>query len=249
MGPLLGSLVNLQSIELELRRTKQKLKKNRQVVLAQDQRITQLQAALKAKQEEIKLTQLQHHKLEMDLKIRDTEIAKLRLQLNTAKTNKEYSIILTKINTDKADKSKLEEQILGFMSSIEADQKGCKDIQQKIDEETRNLDEVKRDAAEKEISIQHDFERLTQQREEAAGQVPEKERRVFERLSDRFEGEVLAEIDQNGGKRNERVCGGCFMSITLETVNALMTRDELVMCPNCGRILVLDIKPQQQPAS
>jgi len=35
------------------------------------------------------------------------------------------------------------------------------------------------------------------------------------------------------------ICGGCFMGITAECVNLLMTKDDIIRCPNCTRILFL----------
>ena len=41
-------------------------------------------------------------------------------------------------------------------------------------------------------------------------------------------------------KRDEFICGGCNMAVTLETVNSLRTRDEVVQCNICGRILFFE---------
>ena len=49
----------------------------------------------------------------------------------------------------------------------------------------------------------------------------------------------MADVQKPHPKRDEFVCGGCHMTITAEAVNALMTRDELQTCNNCGRILYL----------
>jgi uncharacterized protein len=46
-------------------------------------------------------------------------------------------------------------------------------------------------------------------------------------------------VDQQEGKSGAFSCGGCFMGITAESVNMLMTRDEVIRCANCTRILVL----------
>jgi predicted nucleic acid-binding Zn-ribbon protein len=53
----------------------------------------------------------------------------------------------------------------------------------------------------------------------------------------RKESEKLAK--QYEGKKGPYSCGGCFMGITAESVNLLMTKDDIIRCPNCTRILVL----------
>ncbi|MHC4097936.1 MAG: C4-type zinc ribbon domain-containing protein [Planctomycetota bacterium] len=55
-----------------------------------------------------------------------------------------------------------------------------------------------------------------------------------------YDGEALAVVDrQQEGKTEAYTCGGCFMGITAESVNLLMTKDDIIRCPNCTRILVL----------
>jgi len=46
-------------------------------------------------------------------------------------------------------------------------------------------------------------------------------------------------IAKQGCKKVASSCGGCFMGITSECVNLLMTKDDIIRCPNCTRILVL----------
>ncbi len=249
MGPLLHSLVNLQTIEVQLRAVEQRLRKNQQSVRKQEHRIEQLQASLLAKREEIKMTRLQSSKLELDLKSRDEEIGKLRVALNAAKTNKDYSAILTRINVDKADNAKLEDQILRLMTHVDGDQNTCREMESQIQTETQKLEEIRKQVDQRNQEIEAELNHLRSDYQKACGAVPAKELTIFKRLAERFDGEVLAEVNQPDTRRPDRQCGGCFMTIPLEVANALMSRDELIMCPSCGRILVLDKNPMQQPAS
>jgi len=233
-------LVDLQAIEIGLRRAKARLSKGEQTVKRQERRIAQLEAGLKAKRDEIRLTRLQSQRLELELKTKEDEIAKLRVALNTTKTNKDYSAILTRMNTDKAKKSKLEDQVLALMTQVDNDQAACREIEQEIEVQKQRLTEIQQQVAEKHKVIQKEIDELSVQHAQAMAEVPPKEQALFERLADRFEGEVLARIVETNGRRKEHSCGGCYMSIPLERVNALMTRDEVVICSSCGRILMLD---------
>ena len=249
MGPILSSLVTLQGVEGELRKTQKNLKKIQQVVLRQQHLITQLQNALIAKRNEIKLTRMQHDRLELELRTREDEITKSRIVLNQARTNKDYSAILTRINTQKADKSKLEDQILSLMGQIDTDQSALREIETKINVEQQKLDELERQSQEKQQAAQKSLDDLLKQRQEASIHVPGEQRDLFERLAERYDGEVLAQVERSENRRSEQTCGGCFMSIPLEIVNALMSRDDVQVCANCGRILVLDMNPKQQPTA
>ena len=193
------------------------------------------------------LTRLQSSKLELELKIEDDEIAKMRVALNSAKTNKEYSAILTRLNTDKADKSKLEEQILTLMNQIEADQKECRESRAAMEQDQEKLEGIRGECEARQAKIQADIDSLTIHYDQAAGEVPAKEREMFTRLASRFDGEVMVEITKSS-RKDEQTCGGCYMSIPLEYVNALMTKDEVVVCPSCGRFLALDLNPAELTA-
>ena len=74
MGPTLTALVNLQVIENQLRKARKKQKKGQQAKEKQQLHINQLEAALAAKREEIKLTRLQSSKLELELKAKDDQV-------------------------------------------------------------------------------------------------------------------------------------------------------------------------------
>ena len=241
MGPILNSLVDLQKIEIDLRKARTKLQRGRQRIKAQQQRIEQLNAAVKAKEEESKLAKLQYAKLELELRTDESEIAKLRLALNTAKTNKDYSAILTQINTDKADKAKLEDQLLQLLTQIETDQADKRELIQNLEVEDQKLAEISEQVAEKTATVQIDVDQLEAQYKTAAAHVPPTEQSLFKRLADRFDGAVLAEVSQMNGVRKEYSCGGCYMSVPLESVNSLMSKDDVLTCSNCGRILVLEM--------
>ena len=240
MGPMLKSLVELQRIEIELRRTRKKLDRGQKRIDAQKQKIQQLKSALAAKKEEIKLTQVQYNELDVELKTDDAKIAKLRTALNAAKTNKDYSAILTQINTDKADKSKLEEQLLAMLGQIETEQGACRDIEDMIAKETGLLEEIAQQVQEKAQAVQDTLEEQIKQHQQALEAVPADTADLFMRLSERFDGEVLAELAKRDGAKGDFTCGGCYMKMPLERVNTLMCKDEIVICPTCGRIMILE---------
>ena len=182
MGPILCSLIKLQRTEQKLRGTNAILKRTQKAVEQQEQNLNQLRMALSAKQEEIKLTRLQSSKFELELKSGEDEIAKLRVVLNTAKTNREYSAILSRMNTDKADKSKLEDQILALMGQVDEDQTSCKEIKSDIERDEQQLVEFHKESEQKQAKIQAEIDQLMVDYREACDGVPERERRIFSRL-------------------------------------------------------------------
>jgi predicted nucleic acid-binding Zn-ribbon protein len=239
MGPVLNALIKLQSVENQLRAAKAKLARCRRNVIIQENHVRSLQNAYEAKKEEIQLTKLQSDRLELELRTRDEEIAKLRAHLNAAKTNKEYAAVLTQLNTTKADNSKIETQILELLKDIETDQAESENILNQINEGKQKLEQIRKEA--EVMTAKHEAEIAEIQNEwsKMAQEIPAEPLQIFKRVAETYDGEALAVIEKQEGKTEAYSCGGCFMGITAESVNLLLSKDDIIRCPSCTRILVL----------
>ena len=245
MGPILNGLIRLQSVENRLRAAKAKLARSRRSVIIQENQVRSLQNALEAKKEELLLTKVQSDRLELELKTRDEEVNKLRAALNTAKSNKEYAAVLTQLNTTRADNAKIENQILDLMKAMETDEAECESIRGQIEEQKQQLEQTRKavdvSAAEHEAEIAG----IQKEWDDVAKTIPPEPLKVFNRVAETYDGEAVAQVAGQEDKQGVFSCGGCFMGITAESVNLLMTRDEIIRCPNCTRILVLSSSQMQ----
>ncbi len=239
MGPVLNGLLKLQSVENRLRAEKSKLTRCRRNVVIQENLIRSLQNALEAKKEEVQLTKVQFDRLELELKSKDETIARLRTSLNSAKTNKEYAAVLTQLNTTKADNSKIETQSLELLKDIEADENEFKDIQKQIDEQKETLEKTRKESEILANKYQAEIDKIQEEWDQAAQIIPKNTLETFKRVAETYDGQAVVLIEQQGNKKGPYSCGGCFMGITAESVNLLMTKDDIIRCPNCTRILVL----------
>lgn len=238
MGPVLQGLIKLQSIENRLRAAKSKLTRCRRQVIFQENQIRTLQNQFDAKKEEIRLTKVQSDRLELELRSRDDEIAKLRAALNQAKSNKEYSAILTQMNTTKADNSKIETQVLELMKNIETDEAFCEQLKSQITEQKEKLEVIRKESDAKAVDFETEVQAIQTEWDQAAKELPDKALDVFKRVCENYDGEALAVAEKADGS-DTYSCGGCFMGLRLEIVNTLLTKDDIIRCPNCTRIVVL----------
>ncbi len=239
MGPVLDGLVKLQSVENRLRAEKAKLSRCRRNVVIQENLIRSLQNALEAKKEEIQLSRVQFDRLELELKSRDETIGKLRASLNIAKTNKEYAAVLTQLNTTKADNSKIEAQSLELLKDMEVDEAECKDIQGQIDEQKETLEQTRKESETLAGKYQVEIDKIQAEWDQVAQAIPVDALDTFKRVAETYDGQAVTTIEQQESGKGAYSCGGCFMAITAESVNMLMTKDDIIRCPNCTRILVL----------
>ena len=239
MGPVLDGLIKLQSVENRLRVVKGKLTRCRRSVIIQENQVRTLQNSLKAKKEEIQLEKVQSDRLELELNSREGEITKLRASLNSAKTNKEYSALLTQLNTTKADSSKIEDQTLDLLKNIEADEDECSEIKEQIEQQKQKLEQIRKESETSAEKYQKEINQVEDEWKQVAKSILAGNLEIFQRVAETYDGEAIAVVEEHGGNNKTYICGGCFMGITAESVNLLLTKDEIFRCPNCTRILVL----------
>jgi len=240
MGATLDALHRLQDVELQIAEVRGVLDAKARAVKKQEARLSELDSRIAAAQSALRGQQVEADRLDLDVKSREAEIAKLRQALNAAKTNKEYSAILTQLNTNKADNSKFEERVLAMLTEIDVRKKELAAMQEQRQVEAAKLAELQAAVRATEEQTRGRLAHLTAQRAEAAAKVPPKALESFDRVARRNEGRALARVVRTNPKRAEYACEGCNMAITIEQVNAIMSRDEAVTCNICGCILFLE---------
>jgi predicted nucleic acid-binding Zn-ribbon protein len=241
MGATLDALCRLQEVELQISEIQKKIDRKQGVVKRQEQRIADHEAKMRAWQTAIRTDQMEADRFDLEVKANEGQIAKLRQALNNAKTNKEYSAILTQLNTTKADNSKVEEKVLAIFKQIEGKRKELAALQAERDKETIKLQEAKAALRDIEEKSGDKLAQLARDRDAAASAVPGKALDTFNRVARKLDGEAMAQVIRTHPKREEYACQGCNMSITIEQVNNILSRDDAVLCNTCGRILYYEL--------
>ena len=240
MAKMLEALLRLQSVETQLSTVRGRLRGRKNAVLAQQAKLDQLAANHTALHGKYLSRRKDGDRAALDLKTREEQVARLRMSLNAAKTNKEYAAVLTQINTLKADNAKLEEEALRILQDADTIKAQTDEVAKQSESEKARLAEVQRTSTEEVTRLTAMLEELKAKRNEAAHEVPAQALAVFNRIGGNYDGDAMAAIETQGQKPpHEFICGGCYMSLTAEHVNALRTKDEIRTCDNCGRILYL----------
>ncbi len=240
MGATLDALRELQEIELQIVDIRRQVARKETLVAGQTTKVRGAQQQLDAEKTELRKAQAEIDALDLDLKSRTAAINKLREQLNSVRTNKEYAAILAQLNNEKAEASRVETRALELMGKLETRKKA---MSERLDAErgqASRLDELKAEVASAQATFATRLANLDARRVAAAAKLAPELRGMFDRLSERYDGEVLAAIMRTNPRRHEYLCNGCNMSLSAETANACMTRDEVITCRNCGRILTIE---------
>jgi len=246
MGPILSSLFKLQEIEHDLAHVRRRLRSKETAVRVVQQKIDQLVTQQAELAEGAKQQQSQIDQIDLERASREEQIQHLRVALNRAKTNKEYAAILTQINSYKADNAKLEEQILKIMEGADGDRSELEKVAAQIEAEQKRKDQAAEANAEEVGKLNEMLAELQAKRDAAAQDVPPDVLQAFDRIAGNRDGEGLAPIEMVDSRRNEFICGGCYMGLSAEHYNALLSKDEIRHCDSCGRILyVAEEAPSQ----
>jgi predicted nucleic acid-binding Zn-ribbon protein len=255
MGPTNVALVKLFRADQALREAQTRLHAAARNVRVQERKVADLAEKLKLAQTKLKAEQARAGELDLDLKTRDAHIDKLRTQQQTAKNNKEYQAFLVEINTAKVDRNKIEDETLKVLEIVEREQNEVGAMQVQLDAEQKRLAQLQAESGDTVAQLTTEVEALRPARDAAAGAVPPRARDAFERLAERYEGEALSPIAKPDRRREEYVCSACNMSLVADVYNKLHSRDDLVVCPSCGRMLYIpeDLPPEtainSRPAS
>jgi len=239
MGPTNLALVKLFKADMKLREAQGRLDATTKNVRIQDRRVRDLNDRITALQKQLKEQQSHAGTLDVDLKSRDAHIEKLRTQQQGAKNNKEYQAFLLEISTGKVDRNKVEEEALKVLEGIEKLQAELKELQAQQQAEAAKAATMKEQITGQTAALQAEIDSIKPEREQASQGVPRQAREAFDRLADRFDGEAMSPLIKPDKRREEYSCSACMMDLVRDVYNKLHTRDELVFCPSCRRILYI----------
>ena len=228
-------LKRVQSLKNKIKELETSQERRKQDVQKKKDQIGEEKALAEKKQEEKVTVQKDIDRKELDLKTNEGEITKYNVQLNSIKTNKEYSALITEIGSKKADMSILEDEILDTMSKLEAANQGLEKATENLRSKEQSLKDLINtvDAEVKETDTE--IEKIKGEQKKYIDLLDEHSLANYNRLSNIKGGKAIVPVIGN-------VCGGCFMNIRTQTLNALMGNKDLVFCQSCSRILYLDEK-------
>ena len=241
MGVTLEELRRLQAVEMQFAALRRNRESKARLVEVHRRQLRLIEERVQENHRKARQCQMRLDALSLDVAAREEAVGRHRQALNKAKTNKEYAAILAAMNTEKADTSRVESSTLQIMEELQVIQSDGTALDA---EKAKLLEKV---AAAEEIlkafdaQSQHELDSLQTSRDAFAGKITPAAIDVFNRVAQRHEGEAMAPVTKLRPKRDEWACGGCNMKVALEVVNALQTRDEILLCNVCGRILYLDV--------
>ena len=186
------------------------------------------------------LIKLQVEKKAKELAIaeKDEEIKKHQRDLNMIKDNTAFKALLTEIERAKNDQDETETAVLGLMEAV--DKAAAED--RKLQQEVKRLEEEKSLRTKELETEKRDMETALEAakagRADFAGKISPEIIEKYEFIRSQRKGLAIAHIKED--KTGHISCGGCNMGLTAQKIVDIKTKDALVFCDNCQRMIYLD---------
>lgn len=230
MLEVIEKLLILQERDRNLRRVKEELTHVEPERQQWRTRVAQAQAALEEAKQRVKHLESERKRLELEADAKRELIEKYSVQQYQTKRNEEYRALTHEIDLCKEAITKLEDEELEFMEQGETEQRQviaatqtAKEVKQMAEGQIANLDA-------REHSLRKELADLEANRDELGAAVDEHIRVRYERLMKQKGHNVVVGVERG-------VCGGCHMRLSPQVVVSCRAEQEIITCPNCGRIL------------
>ena len=227
-------IVELQKIDGEIHNLRAELEEKPAFLEQLKEKFELIKSVLDELEEKLKAVQLARKDKELELKAKEDEIAKANTQLSQIKTNKEYSAKISEIEHSKADKSVIEEKILMSYDESDAVNAEIEKEKAKVTEEEKEY-LAKKKQTEDDIKIIEDrIKVLDSQRKQATQGINPDYLDRYNKILKHKDGIAIVPI------QGESSCGGCFMNVTPQKLNAIKMHQEMVACEMCSRLLYIE---------
>jgi predicted nucleic acid-binding Zn-ribbon protein len=238
--PLLENLLTLFRVDSQVRALSSRVDNAKSYLSAQE---AQLAVLVKQKAElETQVRQLQAsvHGLEVEQKAATDRVEKLRSELNNSTNDKQYKAILNEMKVLENQKDDIVKRAVEEMGRVEETKNRLEKHIATIGERVKIRDIAKAKLEECMGDVGDRLAELQAERNKAADLVPEKDRKVFDRVADLTEGQTMSEVTIVDLRHREFACGECNIEVPFETYAKLSSNGEsLIQCKACARILFL----------
>ncbi|MCS7336881.1 MAG: C4-type zinc ribbon domain-containing protein [Verrucomicrobiae bacterium] len=193
-------------------------------------KVAAAQAELDQAKTRVKQLESERKRLELEVESKKAQIERYSLQQFQTRKNEEYRALAHEIELCKQEIVKIEDRELELMEQIEATEKQIAAATKTLAETNRLVSDLLAGLDRREKELVSELEALQSSRVELAAAVAEPHRTRYERLFKSKGTNVVVGVEHS-------VCGGCHMRVPPQLLVQCMAQQEIVTCPNCGRIL------------
>jgi predicted nucleic acid-binding Zn-ribbon protein len=223
-------LVNLQSIDREIKRLEDSLKNIPLEIEQLSIPYKQLTEEIEGIKKGIELDNKERREKERGVEIENDRLSKLKEKLSLVKTNEEYSAVIKEMDSVKEKIRGLEDEDLTFMELVEEKQKKLKENEKILGEEKKKVQAAQGEGEVKMEGLKNSLQDKLIQRKSVSELI---DKRIFQ--------DYVKVAKNRGGiavvRFAEGICQGCFLGLSPQLSSEIRKNEELIKCPHCQRML------------
>jgi predicted nucleic acid-binding Zn-ribbon protein len=230
MEELLDILVKLQEYDSEVKITRSRIEEIPNRIAALEEEINSAEERVKEKEKRVHDIRKEYKLKEGDISDNETKIHKLNTQTSAVKTNEEYRALISEVEFLKKENKKIEDEMIGLLEEEEQLKKTLGAFTEEtnaiISEKKKKIDELESERA----TLSAQLETAQRNYETYFGKLTPDLKDLYKKISKVRGNAVSIIVDET--------CTGCSSILTPQLFNELKKRNNIILCDNCGRILV-----------
>jgi len=236
MIPVLSSLVALQQLDTAAEAVRKRLAE----LPAADEALVRKLGVATTELESAKARLAENHvarrEFEKQVAAVDTRLSRFEDHRAAVKTNHEYTALLSEIATAKAEKDKLEEEILVTMEAADGIAADIKAAEQVLTQTTREVGVDRAKLGEEKRALEAELARLGQSR---SGAVAGLDAPVLARYEQLLKQRRMIAVAEMVGE----LCTACHVRMRPAVAQSVRRNAAIVQCDSCQRILYFKGSP------
>ena len=234
MLEVIEKLLALQDRDQRLRAFQAELAHLPEERLARDKQIAESSARLELARSRAREIEVEKRALEGEAESRRQTIARYRTQQLQTRKNEEYAALAHEIEAAEKAISNLEDRELDLMEEIDQLKPRIAEAQQTHAEEKGKIEQIVAGLDIKKTNLLSRIAELKGERSSFTDGIDEDVLDRYERLFKSKHGVAIAALEHE-------VCMGCHMKVTTQTAVQVKGGKEIVHCPQCARILYMEL--------
>lgn len=227
----LEQLVSLQTYEDQERKLSVQLEAFPRKAEALDTTLNQGRVRLDAKAEQLRAAQKRYRSLEAASEDLSHQARQRKARLGTVKTNKEYQALLKEVDEFEARVSTIEDEMLGLLDEIEAEEAALAGEKQAFEAVERDIVAERADVEAEMMTVSDRLRSVTEEKRRLMAEISAKDLDLYQKIKSDAGLPVVAPV-------LGRACDACNMNLPPQFVNELRHTETLQYCPFCHRLIV-----------
>jgi predicted nucleic acid-binding Zn-ribbon protein len=232
MSATAENLSDLHQLHRRARALRDRLASGPRTLAARTAALASRQAELDHVRKVLQESKVQLKKHEHSVQGIDGKVDDLKVKLNQVKKNEEYKALQNQIAHENTTKSKIEDEMLVALESIESNTAIVGRLEVEVKRVADEVASLKQQIEEQSASHEAQLRELESAIVQAETVIPPAYRDQYRRIVGRYGADALAACEDGA-------CLGCYTSIPAQIVNDLINGAGLPFCLSCGRLLYL----------